>query len=532
MPARKKMPSVMKAGRQFQQAPMANINRSVFDRSHGHKTTFDSGLLVPVFLDEVLPGDTMTLRMTALARITTLLKPLMDNLYLESFFFFAPWRLIWTNFVKFMGEQLSPADSIAYTTPQTTNMPATGYGLGTIYDYMGLPTVGTPAVTVAIPYSSLPLRAYWITWNQWFRDENLQNGLAISLGDGPDVPGATETPKKRGKRADYFTSCLPFLQKGTAVVLPLGASAIVKTAAADAGPIGITDFATGDVRYMSSAGANLVKNADVAGEVNAMYADLSTATSATINDFRVAVGVQQFLERDARSGTRYKELIFGHFRVTSDDARLDRVEYLGGGSTPIMVSPIVQQTQTGLTGGTTKMGDLVGVGAAIASGHGFTKSFTEHGLILGIVNVRCDLTYSQGLERHWSRSTRYDHFWPILEELGEMAVLNKEIYATGAAADVLVFGYQERYGDYRYKPSKLTNLFRVSAAANLESWHLSEKFAALPTLGSTFIEDQTETILDTRVATPSEPDMTFDAFFDYRCARPMRVTGVPGLRRL
>lgn len=527
----KRMPTVMKAGRQFQAAPSANIQRSVFDRSFGHKTTFDSGLLVPVMVDDVVPGDTFTVRMTALARITTLLKPLMDNLYLESFFFFVPWRLVWTNFVKFMGEQTNPGDSIAYTTPQLVS-PAAGYALGTLYDYLGLPTVGTPAVTAAISHSSLPIRAYHLLYNQWFRDENLQTSTAVGLGDGPDGFSLTATPWKRGKRADYFTSCLPFLQKGTAVSLPLGSKARVAADQGTAVDLGAwsNSGTPGYLKLRSDLAS--VQFAAAATEATSLYADLTSATAATINDFRVAVGVQQFLERDARSGTRYKELIFGHFKVVSDDARLDRAEYLGGGSTPIVVSPIVQQTQTGLTGGTTKMGDLVGVGAAIAQAHGFTKSFTEHGMVIGLVNVRADLTYSQGLERMWSRSTRYDHVWPILEELGEQAVLNKELYATGAAADLLVFGYQERYAEYRYKPSKLTNLFRVSAAANLESWHLSEKFAALPTLGATFIEDQTETILDTRVATATEPDMTFDAFFDFRCARPMRVTGMPGLRRL
>lgn len=535
MPQMKRMPTVMKAGRQFQAAPSANIQRSVFDRSFGHKTTFDAGLLVPVMVDDVVPGDTFTLRMTALARITTLLKPLMDNLYLESFFFFVPWRLVWTNFPKFMGEQANPGDSIAYTTPQYTGMPATGFALGTLFDYLGLPTVGTPAVTASISFSALPVRALLMLWNQWFRDENLQTAYSVPVDDGPDVVGeiaATNPPPKRGKRPDFFTSCLPFLQKGTAVSLPLGSKARVAADQGTAVDLGAWSNA-GTPGYLKlRADVASVQFAAAATEATSLYADLTTATAATINDFRVAVGVQQFLERDARSGTRYKELVFGHFRVVSDDARLDRAEYLGGGSTPIVVSPIVQQTQTGLTGGSTKMGDLVGVGAAIAQAHGFTKSFTEHGLVIGLVNVRADLTYSQGLERMWSRLTRYDHFWPILEELGEQAVLNKELYATGAAADALVFGYNERYSEYRYKPSKLTNLFRVSAATNLESWHLSEKFAALPTLGATFIEDQTETILDTRVATATEPDMMFDAFFDFRCARPMRVTGMPGLRRL
>lgn len=531
----KRMPTVMKAGRQFTGVPSAQIQRSVFDRSHGHKTTFDAGRVIPIYWDEVVPGDTFTLRMTALARLTTPLKPLMDNLYLDSHFIFCPYRLVWTNFVKFMGEQDNPSDSINFTTPQYNGMPAAGFALGTVWDYLGLPTAGTPAVTASISFSALVIRAYFLMWNQWYRDENLQLSTPVPLGDGPDTTAqfaAGLLCRPRGKRPDYFTGCLPFLQKGPAVALPLGSTAPIQVAGGTDTTVAVfstTAAANRDLRR--DAGTDLVEVSSTTGGVP-MVANLAGAAGSTINDFRQSVALQQFLEKDARAGTRYKELIWGHFRVMSDDARLDRTEYLGGGSTPIVFSPIAQQTQTGLTGGSIPLGNLGGVAAGIASGHGFTKSFTEHGIILGFVNVRADLTYSQGIEKMYFRSTRFDHFWPILEELGEQAVPNREIFATGAAADALVFGYQERNADYRYKLSKLTNLFRVSAAGTLEMWHASEKFGALPTLGATFIEDQTETVLDTRVAVPSEPDMVFDAFFDLRCARPMRVTGMPGLRRL
>jgi hypothetical protein len=527
----KKMPTVMKSGHDFSRVPSVSIERSVFDRSHGYKTTFDAGLLIPVFVDEVLPGDTFHLRMTAFARLTTPIKPLMDNMYLDSFFFFVPYRLVWTNFVKFMGEQTNPGDSISFTVPQVGAMTP---GLGSVWDYFGLPCTGQLGAGT-IQFSTLPFRAYSLIYNQWFRDENLINSVSVPVSDGPDAWSGAQAPFKRAKRHDYFTSCLPFLQKGTAVSMPLGTRATVVLDANVNLPHKVVDATTlaGIAGALTSQAASFDFQANAIDAIldpnGVWYADLSTATAATINDLRLAFQTQKLLERDARGGTRYTELIWSHFRVKSPDARLQRSEYLGGGSTPVSIAPIAQQTQTGLTGGNTPIGNLSGVGAALAHGHGFSKSFTEHGIIIGIVNVRADLTYQQGIERFWKRSTRYDFYWPVLAHIGEQSVLNRELYAKGDANDPLVFGYQERYAEYRYKPSRITGLMNSMAAGTLELWHLSEKFTALPTLGQTFIEDQTESILDTRVAVPSEPDFYFDAYFDLKCARPMPVFGVPGM---
>lgn len=534
----KKMPTVMGQGHSFARVPSIRTERSVFDRSHAYKTTFDSGLLIPILVDYVMPGDTINCQLTALCRLTTPLKPFMDNLYFDSFFFFVPFRLIWDNFVKMMGEQVNPGDSIAFTVPQALS-PIAGYALGTLGDYFGLPTVGVPAVTAQISHSVLPFRAYFKVYDQWFRDQNLINSLAAPSGDGPNSY-PTEGPRKRGKRHDYFTSCLPWPQKpgGSAPSLGLMNVVLDPAAALTDIPQKIRDAATHAVvpagalesQVTSSDLFGVGLGADVVLDPNGtLKADLATLS---INALRQAITIQQFLEKDARGGTRYPEMVLSQYGVRSSDERLQRTEYLGGGSTPVMIAPVAQQTQTGLTGGNTPIGNLTGVGGAVARGHGFNKSFEEHGVIIGIVNVRADLTYSQGVERFWSYLTRYDFPFPVFAALGEQAVLNKEIYATGAAADAAVFGYIPRYDECRYKPSKVTNLMRPTAAGTLELWNLTEKFSALPVLGQTFIEDQTETVLDTRVAVPSEPDWYLDAWFDYKRACPLPVFGVPGLKRL
>jgi hypothetical protein len=523
---------------QFSQVPEADIPRSSFDRSHGVKTTFDAGYLVPVYVDEALPGDTFHCNMSMFGRLATPLHPFMDNMNVDVFFFACPIRLVWDNFQKFMGEQANPGDSTSFLVPTITS-PAGGYGEQSLYDYMGLPTK-----IAGMPHAALHLRAYNLIYNEWFRDQNLQNSVTVLKTDGPD-PSTNYTLLRRGKRHDYFTSALPFPQKGPAVTLPLGTSATVKTNNGDIitgvqNPITFRSATTGGVppgnQALSFSGQQLVPNTTpgtatpgVGVYPTNLYADLSAATAATINQLRQAFQIQKIYERDARGGTRYTELIRAHFGVTSPDARLNRPEYLGGGTVALNVNPIAQTSAQ--TGQPTPQGNLAAMGTFSAGRVGFSKSFTEHTLILGMVCVRADLNYQQGLNRMWSRSTRFDFYWPALSHIGEQTVLNQEIYVTPAAynpaVDLLAFGYQERFAEYRYKPSIITGRMRSNSAVPLDTWHLAQTFSSLPALNATFIVENPP--VARVIAVPSEPHCLFDGYFKLRCARPMPVYGVPGL---
>ena len=562
------MKSVMK--HQFSEVPQANIPRSQFNRSHGHKTTFDAGYLVPILVDEVLPGDTFNVNMTGFARIATPIKPIMDNMYMETFFFFVPNRLLWNSWERFMGQEQDPNETQEFFTPTMTltvaDQEAEGY-FGSLYNYMGVHTAGIADCR----FISLPFRAYNEIWNEWFRDQNLQDSKSVAKGDNDDQIGFYQL-LRRGKRHDYFTSALPFPQKGDEVTIPTLDSAPI---VGNGSPIFESDAGTLLGNLAHQAGGNANFNAEIQEVTTAIWnepnltVDLSTATAVSINDLRVAFQLQKLLERDARGGTRYTELIHAHFGVTSPDARLQRPEFLGGGSSRINVAAVAQTQQTEQE---SPQGNLAAYGTANLINHGFVKSFTEHGWIIGLVNVRADLTYQDVFERHWLRSTKYEFYWPALAHIGEQAVYEFEIYpsqnttwpgwgnAQGAgaqakrpASDLIseikghdpfraegsdgiddqtydtpagTFGYQERYAEYRYKPSRISGRFNSRSAEALDIWHLAQEFSAQPQLGPTFIQDDPP--LDRAIAVPSEPHFIADFYFDMKCARPMPLRGVPG----
>jgi len=521
----------------FSQVP-ANVAapRSAFDRSFSHKTTLNAGYIYPLFWEPILPGDTVNLTTNILARLATPIFPYMDNVYLDVHYFFVPNRLLWTNWEYFQGAQANPPTTFTeYEVPSLDDAThAAGFSSGSIYDYFGLP-IGVASVAQANMPIALPLRGYRKIWNDWYRDENLQDPLTIDLTDGPDTTAYALL--RRNRRKDYFTSALPWPQKGDPVSIsiiedPVYVKGIGKlnTSWGGAQAVNESDGTTptyASARLMGKDGGAEDFYAEQRGTTGFpnIYVDLDDATAVTINSLRESIVLQQMLELDARGGTRYVEILLSRFGVVSPDFRLQRAEYLGGQTLDVNVNPIAQTsaTETGKP-----QGNLAGF--AVARGKAaINHSFVEHGQLYGLVSIRADTTYQAGLSRHWSVRTRYDYYEPLAANLGEQAILNKEIFQNGSSEDQDVFGYQERWGEYRYKPSYVTGLFRSDAAGSLDAWHLAIDFADTPLLEDVIVEDPP---IDRIVAVTTEDQFILDSWTKFRHVRVLPVYSAPGLTRL
>lgn len=562
-------------GHRFSDAPAMYMRRTKFDRSHVYKTTFNSGKLIPVFVDEVLPGDTTRLSVNYFARLATPIKPIMDNIYLDWFFFFVPNRLVWDHWQNFCFEKEDPDDNTDYVVPAImANDNNNNTYVGSLWDYFGLPI--NTANTIS-NVNALPFRAVYLIWNEWFRDENLQKSVKIQKGDTNEILDASRVSDQpswlfitgtgifpgypcppRGKRHDYFTSALPWTQKGPGVSIGLAGTATLVDpspvsgyfvqqsnnslgAAQLQGDGGVHDVFTGNgsLNYQSggydiaiaghaitgSGAATVTAQPGSSWLSKSTYADLDSSSIFTINSLRTAFQMQKFYERLARGGSRYTEVLHSFFGVVSPDARLQRPEFLGSFTKMVNVNPIAQ---TSATDNTSPQGNLSAYGVTAAKFHGFTKSFVEHGYVIGFVSARADLTYQQGVNKMWLRSTVYDFYWPTFAHLGEQAIELREIYAQGTKDDTTVFGYQERYAEYRYKPSQITGKFRSSVTGgNLDVWHLSQFFSNAPTLNEEFITENPP--IKRIIAVQDEPEFLLDIGFHYTTVRPMPMFGTPGL---
>lgn len=523
------MVQIRRSGRQAHKGPDVKVGRSQLDRSHGTKTTFDSSRLVPILVDEVYPGDTMTCRLNGFIRIFSPLDaPIMDNITFDTNFFFVPNRLIWDRWEDFNGAHTDDAGAqdIDYTIPRMADGITVNHDAGAVNGAALMAMMGIPhgLQTTEVDVSAMPLRAYNKIYNAWFRDQNVRAPVADNIDNGPDAE-ADYFIRRTAKRHDYFTTCLPYLQKGDAQEIALGGIAPIWTDALVAGNLSVWDTVTGDYERMDTDGVHLNVSATGGAVGDRLYANLALATvGISVNALRLSVSIQRLLETDARGGTRYVEMIKSHFGVTSPDFRLQRPEYLGGGKGFINVSPVANTSTTA----TEDQGELRGVGTGVISGHSWSKSFVEHGWIIGVIRARADLTYFQGLDKMWSRQTRYDFYLPALANLGEQSVLNKELFISNSAAiDDATFGFQARWEELRMKKSTICGLLNPDATGAISHWHLAEDFSSLPVLNITFIEDHTPMVRVT--TTDTAPDFMADIWFDYKCARPIPIYAVPSI---
>lgn len=541
-----------------------DMSRSKFPRNFSHKTTFNAGQVIPFYVDEVLPGDTFQVRTSKVVRMQTLLTPVMDNVYLDTYYFFVPNRLVWEHWKQFMGENTESAwiPQVEYEVPQLT-APANGWEVGTLADYMGIPT-GVKGLSV----SALPFRAYALIMNEWFRSENLTDPLNIPVDDatvqGVNTGNYVSDVAKGGKPfvankfRDYFTSCLPSPQKGPDVTIQtaqLGNAPVVpmdKPVPKDLLnypynvyiPRGNSDFkagyhagsvhlnAFGGAYWLASTGnSDLDSTIDngVAGYPANLWAQFdNTVSVATINQLRTAFQIQKFYERSARGGSRYIETLKAHFGVTSPDARLQRPEYLGGNRIPVSINQVIQNS--GTVSGSTPLGDTGAMSLTTDVHSDFTKSFVEHGFVIGVMVARYDHTYQQGIERFWSRKSMFDYYWPEFANIGEQAVLNKEIYAQGNAQDDEVFGYQEAWADYRYKPSRVSGEMRSSYAQSLDVWHLADDYSKMPALSDAWIHEDPATINRVLAVSDNLANQFFcDIYVQNYSTRNMPLYSIPGL---
>lgn len=528
--------SLLNGNSRFSLAPQASIERSRFDRSHSHKTTFDAGKLVPIYCEEVLPGDTVSLDLSTVCRMATPLYPVMDNAFLDVHWFFVPYRLVWEHWREFCGENTDPwAQETEYEIPHDEVTP----NEGGFWDHLGVP----PKVTCDV--SALPLRAYQLIWNEWYRDQNLQSNQLVDLGDDASlIVGDVLLPVNKYK--DYFTSCLPSPQKGEAVLLPLGEWAPVYTRGEDVPTDGslialrwatnqtaTTTYSLGISNSIkigtSFAGSTAPGTNNGAVEPSNLWADLGQATAATVNQLRQAFAIQRLLERDARGGTRYRELVKAHFGVDTGDARVQVPEYLGGKHIPINISQVVQQSAN--VDEPTPLGNTGAFSKTVDRGSMFTKSFVEHGLLLGLASVRTDHTYQQGFPRYLSRRSRYDFYWPELANIGEQAVKVSEIYAAADPSSDLVFGYQEAWADYRYSPNRVSGAFRSDSSQSLDVWHYADDYAARPYLSASWMNETDANIARTLAVQDSgvADQFLLDCYFQSVWTRPMPLYSVPGM---